>query len=119
MLSKEQKVLLERIEKGKEHLIGYVTHCRKPKPEPNVFAQRYVCDCYSRPSFYKIRAEKFIEMFMDELNNTEELYAHSYTVVGYNFCMFTAIFLVKDRKTDKNICYYYFTKDYTRRYEIL
>ena len=119
MLSKEQKVLLERIEKQKENLIGYVTHCKKAQPEPKVATLRYVCDCYSHPSFYKIRAEKFIEMFMDELNNTGELYAHSYTVVGYNFCMFTAIFLVQDIKTGKNICYYYFTKDYTRRYEIL
>lgn len=119
MLSKEQKVLLERIEKGKEHLIGYVTHCRKPKPEPKVFAPQYVCDCYLHPSNAKIRAELFIEMFMDELNNTGKLFAHSYTVVGYNCCMFTSIFLVQDRKTNKNICYYYFTKDYTRRYEIL
>lgn len=119
MLSKEQKVLLERIEKEKENLIGYVTHCRKPQPEPKVVASRYVCDCYSRPSFYKIRAEKFIEMFMDELNNTGKLCAHSYTVVGYNTCMFSAIFLVKDIKTNKNICYYYFTRSYTRRYEII
>ena len=119
MLSNEQKVLLERIEKEKEKLIGYVNHCKKPQPEPKVFASRYVCDCYAHPSFYKIRAEKFIEMFMDELNNTEKLYAHSYTVLSYNTTMFTAMFLVKDKKTNKNICYYYLTRRYTRRYEIL
>lgn len=119
MLTKNQKILLDRIEVENERFIGRVTHCKKPMPEPKVFGQQWVQDCYLHPSQAKMRAEQFINMFMTALNIRDEIYAHNYTITGYNVCTFSAIFLVRDRKTDKNICYYYFTKDNTRRYEIL
>lgn len=106
------------IEGNAQYSIGYISPKKwKNEGVPKHIYNRLVTDCYTRPSIYKLRAERDILDFMQEINaKSSNLYATDYTVISYNRLMFTCGFMVYDN--DNNlVAYYYFTRTRSERYD--
>ena len=117
-MKKEFLQELIAIEEYASYSIGYITPKKwKNEGVPKHRNNRLVTDCYMKPSIYKLRAERDILDFMQEINaKSSNLYATDYTVISYNCMMFTCGFMVYDNNNNL-VAYYYFTRTRSERYE--
>lgn len=119
-MTEKQREQLKDIEITLSNLsIGIITHTANLRTFPNTkhYTNKNICDCYSRPSTAKKTAENDIKTLMRYINSETNLYAHDYTVLSYNTCMFTCGFVVTDVDTGEIVAYYYFSKSKSICYE--
>lgn len=119
-MTEKQREQLKEIEITLSNLsIGIVTHTANLRTFPNTkhTSNKYVRNCYGKPSTFKITAEHDILTLMRYINSETNLYAHDYTVLSYNGFMFTCGFVVTDCDTGEIVAYYYFTRTKSICYE--
>ena len=119
MTSKQREQLKEIEEKFQVSTIGTIAHTENLRTFPNTkhSTNKYVCDCYGKPSQLKLRAESDILKLMYAINSDTDLLATDYTVLSFNVWGFTCGFAVEDFNTGELIAYYYFSKSKSICYE--
>ena len=119
-MTEKQRDQLKDIEIALSNLsIGIISHTANLRtfPKTKHTTNKYVCDCYGKPSQRKLRAEGDILKLIYAINSETNLYAHDYTVLSYNGFMFTCGFVVSDFDTGELVAYYYFTRTKSVCYE--
>lgn len=111
MTDKQREQLKDIEEKFKSSTIGTITHTVNLRTFPNTKhdINKYVCNCYGKPSQRKLSAEIVILKLLNAINKDTNLFAIDYTVLSYNVWNFTCGFAVEDFNTGELIAYYYFT----------
>lgn len=112
MIKNKFEELKEIEKKFQLSTIGIITHTVNLRTFPNTKhnTNKYVRNCYGKPSQRKLRAESDILKLLNAINNDTNLLAFDYSVLSYNISNFTCGFAVKDVNRDVIVAYYYFTR---------
>lgn len=112
-MTENQREQLKDIEKKfQSSSIGIIRHTVNLRTFPHTRhdINKYVRNCYGKPSARKLRVETDILKLLKAINDDTNMFAIDYTVLSYNVYNFTCGFAVEDFNTGELIAYYYFTK---------
>lgn len=120
MTNKQLEQLKDVEKKFQSSTIGIITHTLNLRTFPNTkhSTNKYVLNCYGKPSQLKLRAESDILELLGAINCETDLFATDYTVLTYNGFGFTCGFAIKDFNTGEILAYYYFTRTKSICYEL-